>query len=62
MRYMIFFIYIILPAALSPGPWALGFTQPLTEINTRKKVTFLGNRVRPVRGADNLAAICETIL
>jgi hypothetical protein len=40
-----FSIYIILPAALGPGGYAL------TEI------MFLGSRARPVRRADNLTAI-----
>jgi hypothetical protein len=37
---------------------ALGFTQPLTEMSTRrKKLMLLGSRSRPVRRADNLTAI-----
>jgi hypothetical protein len=47
-----FSIYLILPAAL----WALGSTQPLTEVSTRN---LPGSKLRPVRRADNLAAICE---
>jgi hypothetical protein len=35
---------------------ALGSTQPLTEISTRK---FPGGKKQPVRRADNLAAIYE---
>jgi hypothetical protein len=51
-------INIILPAALGPG-----FTKPLTEMSTRcRKIMFLGSRARPVRRADNLAAICEPIV
>jgi hypothetical protein len=44
--------------------WVLGFTQPLTEMSTRniKIMMFLGSKVRPVRGADNLTAICEAIV
>jgi hypothetical protein len=40
---------------------ALGFTQPLTEMIARniKIIMFLGSKVRRVRSADNLAAICE---
>jgi hypothetical protein len=43
---------------------ALGFTQPLTEMSTRNRkiIIFLGRKVRPVRRADNLAAICESIV
>jgi hypothetical protein len=35
------------------------FTQPVTEMSTGgvKKIMFLGSKVRPVRGADNLTAI-----
>jgi hypothetical protein len=37
-----------------------GVTQPLTEMSTRRrKILFLGSRVRPMRRADYLAAICE---
>jgi hypothetical protein len=35
---------------------ALGSTQPLTEMSTRK---FPGGKKRPARKAHNLAAICE---
>jgi hypothetical protein len=35
---------------------ALGSTQPLTEISTRN---LPGDKKRPARGADNLAAIYE---
>jgi hypothetical protein len=38
---------------------ALGSTQPLTEMSTRN---LLGGKGRPVRGADNLIAICELIV
>jgi hypothetical protein len=43
---------------------ALEFTQPLTEMSTRnlKIIMFLGSKVRLVRGADNLTAICERIV
>jgi hypothetical protein len=45
-------------------PWALGFTQPLTEMSTGniKKKMFLGIKVRPVLGADNLTAVYELIV
>jgi hypothetical protein len=38
---------------------ALGSTQPLTEMSTRN---LPGGKGRPVRGADNLTAICEPIV
>jgi hypothetical protein len=38
---------------------ALGFTQPLTEMSTRR--SFWG-KVRPVSMTDNLAVICEPIV
>jgi hypothetical protein len=37
---------------------ALGSTQPLTEMITRN---LPGGKERPVRKADNLTAICESI-
>jgi hypothetical protein len=37
----------------------LGSTQPLTDTSTRN---LTGGKGRPVRGADNLAAICEPIV
>jgi hypothetical protein len=38
--------------------WALGFTQPLTEMSTRsRKIMFLGSRERPVHRADDPSAI-----
>jgi hypothetical protein len=41
---------------------ALGFTQPLTEMNTRSRKMFLVSKARPVRRADNFAAIYEPIV
>jgi hypothetical protein len=43
---------------------ALGFIQPITETNTgnRKIIMFLRSKARPVRRADNLIAICESIV
>jgi hypothetical protein len=38
---------------------ALGSTQPLTEMNTRK---IPGGKARPARKDDNLTAICEPIV
>jgi hypothetical protein len=37
------------------------FTQPQTEMSTRKKQIFFGSKARPLRIADNLTAICEPI-
>jgi hypothetical protein len=37
----------------------LGSIQPLTEMSTRN---LPGGKVRPARKADNLTAICETIV
>jgi hypothetical protein len=41
-----------------------GRTRPLTEMSTRNtKITmFLGSKVRRLRRADNLTAICEPIV
>jgi hypothetical protein len=55
MRSLDFSIDLILPAAL----WALGLTQPLTEMSTRNLPRVKG---RPARGADNLTSICEPIV
>jgi hypothetical protein len=42
--------------------WALGFTQPLTEMSTRSsKIMFLGSKVWPARRADYLTAICDRL-
>jgi hypothetical protein len=41
---------------------ALRFTQPLTEMSSRSRKMFLRSSARPVRKADNLAAICEPII
>jgi hypothetical protein len=38
---------------------AMGSTQPLTEMSTRN---LPGGKGRPVRGADNLTAICDAIV
>jgi hypothetical protein len=57
---VIFFsIYLIFPTTLG-----LGLTQLLTDMSTRniKIMLFLGSKVRPVRRADNLTAICEPIV
>jgi hypothetical protein len=43
---------------------ALGFIQTLTEMSTRniKIIMFLGSKVQWVRRADNLTAICESVV
>jgi hypothetical protein len=57
-----FFFFFQITYSLQPHQ-ALRFTQPLTEMSTRgRKIMFLGNKVRPVLRADNLAAICEPIV
>jgi hypothetical protein len=43
---------------LSNHNMALEFTQPLTEMSTRK---YSEGKARPARNADNFTAICETI-
>jgi hypothetical protein len=49
-------IYLILPAALGSGVYSA------SNINIRsRKIIFLGSRVRRVRKADKLTAICEPI-
>jgi hypothetical protein len=43
--------------------YALEFTQPLTEMDTRsRKIMFWGSRVLPVRMADIFTASCEPIV
>jgi hypothetical protein len=52
MRFSNFFsIYLILPAV----PWRW-FTQPLTEMSTRRSS---GGKTRPARKADNLTGISD---
>jgi hypothetical protein len=43
----------------SQPQYALGSTQPLTEMSTR---SLPGGKGRPARKADNLTAICEPIV
>jgi hypothetical protein len=42
----------------------LGFSQLVTEMSSRsiKIIMFLGSKVRRVRRADNITAICEPIV
>jgi hypothetical protein len=44
--------------------WALGFAQPLTEMSTGniKIIMFQRSKVRRVRRADNLTAICKPVV
>jgi hypothetical protein len=43
--------------------WALGITQPLKEMSIRSiEIMFLGSKMRPVRMADKLTAMCEQIV
>jgi hypothetical protein len=53
-----FSIYLILPAAL--GPWVYSAFNRNEYFKQRKM--FLGSKARPARKADNLAAICESIV
>jgi hypothetical protein len=55
---------IILIITASWPHYYLGFAQPLTEMSTSdiSDKCFLGNRVRPVREANNLTVICEPIV
>jgi hypothetical protein len=54
----LFSIYLILPAALDPGVHS---ASKKNEYQKQKKKMILRSRARPVRGADNIAAICEPI-
>jgi hypothetical protein len=56
MRW-IFSIYLILSAALVPGVYSASNRNEYQ----KQKIMFPGSRVRPVRKADNFAAICEPI-
>jgi hypothetical protein len=52
---VVFLIYVILPAALSPAVYSV------TNRNEyrKHKVIFLGSKARRVRRADNHTVICE---
>jgi hypothetical protein len=54
----IFSVYLILPAALGPGIYSASNRNEYQ----KHKIRFLGSKVRPVRKADNLIAICEPIV
>jgi hypothetical protein len=47
----------ILPAPVAPGPGV--YSAANRNEYQKQKIMFLGRRVRPVRKADNLTAICE---
>jgi hypothetical protein len=49
-------IYLILPAALSPGVYSASNRNEYRKY--LKKIIFLGSKVRPVRRSDNFAADC----
>jgi hypothetical protein len=55
-----FLIYLILPAALGPGVYSASNNNEYWKHYT--KIMFLGSKVGPVRGADNLTAIYEPIV
>jgi hypothetical protein len=52
-----FSIYLILPAALGPEVHSASNSK-----YQKQKKMFLGSRVRPVRKAENLTTICESIV
>jgi hypothetical protein len=55
--------FLMLPNLSGPTrPW--GLLSLLTEMSTRniKTIMFLGSKVRRVRRADNITAICEPIV
>jgi hypothetical protein len=55
---LVFSIYLIIPAALGPGVHlASNRNEYQHHINN-----IYGSKVRPVRSADNLAAICEPVV
>jgi hypothetical protein len=51
-------MYLILPAALGPGVHS---ASNRNEYRKHKKIKFLGNKVRPVGGADDLTTTYEPI-
>jgi hypothetical protein len=53
-----YWIFFNLPNP-SSSTMALGFTQPVTELSTRK---YFWGKARPARKAANLTAICEPIV
>jgi hypothetical protein len=58
MKLMVFPVYPILPALLGPGVNSASNRNEYRKL--KKKV--MGSKTRPVRGADNIAAICEPIV
>jgi hypothetical protein len=53
-------IYLIFPATLDTGVYSISNRNGYRE--HWKKIMFLGSKLRQVRGADNLTAICEPIV
>jgi hypothetical protein len=58
MNAFFFSIYLILPAALGPGVYS---ASNRNEYQKQKKNIFMWSRARPVRKADSLNAICESL-
>jgi hypothetical protein len=58
MRPLIFLIYVILPTTLGPEVYSASDRNKYQ----KQKIMFLWGRARPVRRADNLAAICEAVV
>jgi hypothetical protein len=56
---IVFSIYLIFLAALGPGVYS---ASNINQYQNIKIIMFLGSKVRPVRRADNLTAICEPIV
>jgi hypothetical protein len=54
-----FLNYLIVPAALGSGVYSVSNRNEYRNI---KIIMFLGSKVRRVRSADNLTAICEPIV
>jgi hypothetical protein len=52
-------IYLILPVALGPGIYS---ASNRNDYHNTKIIMFLGSKVRRVRRAENLTALCEPIV
>jgi hypothetical protein len=53
------FFNLLVPSSCA---MAMGFTQPLTEMSTRRSFYLSGGKAWPARKADNLTAICEPVV
>jgi hypothetical protein len=53
-----FSVYLILPTALDPSIYLTSNRNKYQ----KQKIMFPGSRARPVRRADNITAICESIV